>query len=69
MIQVLWIMINEKEMYCSKWYWFRDESGRNYLELFKKENKKIELQQIVDGEEIRVESNYLRETIHSHKPW
>jgi uncharacterized protein YhbP (UPF0306 family) len=59
MIQVLWIMINEKEMYCSKWYWFRDESGRNYLELFKKENKKIELQQIVDGEEIRVESNYL----------
>jgi hypothetical protein len=39
MIQVLWIMINEKEMYCSKWYWFRDESGRNYLELFGK--KKI----------------------------
>jgi hypothetical protein len=30
-----------------------------------KENKKIELQQIVDGEEIRVESNYLRELFYN----
>jgi hypothetical protein len=30
-----------------------------------KENKKIELQQIVDGEEIRVESNYLRELLYN----
>ena len=31
----------------------------------KKENKKIELQQIIDGEEIRVESNYLRELLYN----
>jgi hypothetical protein len=30
-----------------------------------KKNKKIELQQIVDGEEIRVESNYLRELLYN----
>lgn len=30
-----------------------------------KENKKIELQQIIDGEEIRIESNYLRELLYN----
>ncbi len=30
-----------------------------------KENKKIELQQIVDGEEIRIESNYFRELLYN----
>lgn len=30
-----------------------------------KENKKIELQQIVDGEEIRIDSNYLRELLYN----
>lgn len=30
-----------------------------------KQNKKIELHQIIDGEEIRVESNYLRELLYN----
>lgn len=30
-----------------------------------KENKKIELQQIIDGEEIRIESNYFRELLYN----
>lgn len=30
-----------------------------------KENKKVELQQIVDGEEIRIESNYFRELLYN----
>ncbi|SDW64409.1 hypothetical protein [Flavobacterium degerlachei] len=30
-----------------------------------KENKKMELQQIIDGEEIRVESSYLRELLYN----
>lgn len=30
-----------------------------------KENKKIELQQIIDGEEIRIESNYNRELLYN----
>lgn len=31
----------------------------------KKENKKIELQQIIDGEEIRIDSNYHRELLYN----
>jgi len=31
----------------------------------KKENKKIELQQIIDGEEIRIDSNYYRELLYN----
>jgi hypothetical protein len=30
-----------------------------------KENKKIDLQQIIDGEEIRIESNYFRELLYN----
>jgi hypothetical protein len=30
-----------------------------------KENKKIELQQIIDGEELRIESNYFRELLYN----
>lgn len=30
-----------------------------------KENKKIELQQIIDGDEIRIESNYFRELLYN----
>ncbi len=30
-----------------------------------KENKKIELQQIIDGEEIRIDSNYFRELLYN----
>lgn len=30
-----------------------------------KENKKIELLQVIDGEEIRIESNYLRELLYN----
>jgi len=30
-----------------------------------KENKKIELQQIIDGEEIRIDSNYYRELLYN----
>jgi hypothetical protein len=33
--------------------------------LLEKENKKIELQQIIDGEEIRIESNYFRELLYN----
>ena len=35
---------------------------KNNLE---KENKKIDLQQIIDGEEIRIESNYYRELLYN----
>ena len=35
---------------------------KNNLE---KENKKIELQQIIDGEEIRIDSNYHRELLYN----
>jgi hypothetical protein len=34
-------------------------------ENLEKENKKIELQQIIDGEEIRIESNYFRELLYN----
>ncbi len=30
-----------------------------------KENKKLELQQIIDGEELRIESNYFRELLYN----
>jgi hypothetical protein len=30
-----------------------------------KENKKIELQQIIDNEEVRIESNYFRELLYN----
>lgn len=30
-----------------------------------KENKKIELQQIIDGEEVRIDSNYFRELLYN----
>lgn len=35
---------------------------KNNLE---KENKKIELQQIIDGEEVRIDSNYFRELLYN----
>jgi allophanate hydrolase subunit 1 len=33
--------------------------------LLEKENKKIELQQIIDNEEVRIESNYFRELLYN----
>lgn len=37
----------------------------NIQRLLEKENKKIELEQIIDEEEIRIDSNYFRELLHN----
>lgn len=38
---------------------------RSIMTTVEKENKKMELQQIIDGEEVRIESNYLRELLYN----
>ena len=44
---------------------FAIKTIKNIQENLEKQNKRIDLQQIIDGEEIRIESNYFRELLYN----